>query len=94
VAEGSPAEAYTSRVEARAFRVELRASLAEVHTSRHLRHVRRQCFGRMPLQEQAAKSSVGRVGPRLRPVRRYQRDHGLDVTGNITDPVLQALGLG
>jgi peptidoglycan hydrolase-like protein with peptidoglycan-binding domain len=37
----------------------------------------------------------GEFGPSTREgISRYQRDHGLDVTGNITDPVLQALGLG
>jgi peptidoglycan hydrolase-like protein with peptidoglycan-binding domain len=37
----------------------------------------------------------GVFGPSTREaISRYQRDHGLDVTGNITDPVLQALGLG
>jgi hypothetical protein len=44
-------------------------SPAEVHSSRHLRLVRRQRFGRMPLQEQAAESSVGRVGLMLEPGR-------------------------
>jgi len=79
VAEGFPAEAHTSPVEARTSQVEARTSqveahtsqvelrtlLAEVHASRHLGLVRRQRFGRMPLQEQAVDSSVGRVGPML-----------------------------
>jgi hypothetical protein len=40
-------------------------------------------------------STDGVFGPSTREaISRYQRDHGLDVTGNITDPVLMALGLG
>ncbi|MGA8476652.1 MAG: peptidoglycan-binding domain-containing protein, partial [Chthoniobacterales bacterium] len=36
----------------------------------------------------------GVFGPSTREaISRYQRDQGLDVTGSITDPVLQALGL-
>lgn len=36
----------------------------------------------------------GVFGPSTREaISRYQRDHGLAVTGSITDPVLQALGL-
>jgi Putative peptidoglycan binding domain len=39
-------------------------------------------------------STDGMFGPDTREaISRYQRDHGLDVTGSITDPVLQALGL-
>jgi peptidoglycan hydrolase-like protein with peptidoglycan-binding domain len=37
----------------------------------------------------------GVFGSRTREaISRYQRDHGLAVTGSITNPVLQALGLG
>jgi len=36
----------------------------------------------------------GVFGPSTREaISRYQRDQGLEVTGSITDPVLQALGL-
>jgi hypothetical protein len=39
-------------------------------------------------------STDGVFGPSTREaIGRYQRDHGLDITGDITDPVLQALGL-
>ena len=37
----------------------------------------------------------GSVGPATRnALRRYQRSHGLDATGRIDRPVLEALGLG
>ena len=61
-AHASRVAARASRVAAHISRVELRALLAEVHASRHLGLVRRQCFGRMPLQEQTVDSSVGQVG--------------------------------
>jgi peptidoglycan hydrolase-like protein with peptidoglycan-binding domain len=39
-------------------------------------------------------SADGVVGPGTRDaISRYQRDHGLDVTGKISEPVLRALGL-
>jgi Putative peptidoglycan binding domain len=104
VVEGSRAEAHifraearTSRVEARTlqveahtFRAEFRAWLAKVHTSRRLRFVPRRRLGRIPLQKQAAESSVERVGLMLRAFNQ-DASSARASTGEITSSLAKAL---